>query len=312
MSIKKMLKLLAILFITLLFAWYIKNNFHKLKEALKIKPSYLFYIILLNMLNKAFVGYKTKKLVESFKIRLSWTEWFGASVVNNFYNYFAPKSGTALVGVYLKKKYSLNYEKYLGSLITSGLITILTSGACGLLATIGSYIFYGAGNKILILIFLGMIILPLAVFLMPENTFPDRWLFAKINKFHNGWAAFSKNPRLLAVLSLFDAGIVLVLALRYYVIFRILSMNIRLAECVLISPFNIIFHFATVIPGGYGIKEAAVGLVSKLTNIGFTAGVLATLGDRAVVMALSFITGPIFSFVLFKKGFLTKEEQVDA
>lgn len=303
MSKKNIIQALLVIIITAAFVLYIKKNFGQIKEAISIKPYFLALLVLLNIANKVFLGLKTKRILRSFNINLVFKEWFGMSCVNNFYNYLAPKSGTAACGLYLKSRYNLDYHKYMSVLITTGLITILTSGLIGFAVSLFSGLPHSIDTIIFIMLFFGMIAGPLILFLMPRLKFPEKGFFIKINEFSEGWEMLRKDFKAILILSFWDLLIVLSMAARYLILFRMFSLPIAFTSCVLISPFNIITHFATIVPGAYGIKEAAVGAASTLTGISFASGVFATLSDRIIMMTLTFITGPIFSFVLLKHSF---------
>lgn len=305
---KNIVQLLFVVVITIIFALYIKRNYAQIKDALSIKPVYLVFIALLNLLNKLIIGLKTKRLLKTFKIKLSFMEWFSSSIINNFYNYLMPKGGTTIMGIYFKNKHSLDYHRYLTSLLASGLVTILSCGILGAVISLYARSNHLINSPVLPVLFIGMFIFPLSLFFIPNIKFPQKGIGNKINSVIEGWHILRKDKKMLFFISLMDMGIILVLAMRYYIIFRIFSLNISLANCIIISPFNIIMHFVTIIPGGYGAKELIVGLVSKMTNIGFDFGILATLTERIIMMTLAFILGPIFSFLLLKKGFSAKKE----
>ncbi|MDP3791511.1 MAG: lysylphosphatidylglycerol synthase transmembrane domain-containing protein [Candidatus Omnitrophota bacterium] len=307
MSKKNIAQLVLIIIITAAFAFYIKKNFNQIKEAVSIKPYFLVLLVLLNIANKVCLGLKTKKILESFNIRLLFKEWFGMSCVNNFYNYLAPKSGTAACGLYLKNKYDLDYNKYMGILITTGLITILASGLVGFAFSLCSGLPHRIDKIIFLVLFFGMIAGSLVLFLMPRIKLPEKGLFVKINEFFEGWEVLRKDARTITILSFWDLLIILSMAARYFVLFRIFSLPVTFTSCVLIAPFNIITHFMSIVPGAYGIKEAAVGAVSTLTDVSFASGALATLTDRIITMTLTFILGPVFSFILLRHGFDKKK-----
>lgn len=308
MNKKTVIQVLLIVVITAAFIFYIKKNGHAIKEALAFKFSFLISLIVLNLLNKVCLGLKTRNILKLFSINLSFVEWFGLSVVNNFYNYLAPKSGTAVVGIYLKNKHKLDYNKYLAVLITTGLITIFTSGIIGTVISI--FFFPGKlfGMITFLMLFLGMILGTMIIFWISRFKFSGKGIFEKINKFLEGWRVLHKNFNTILFLAIMDVCTVSLMAMRYLILFNIFSVPVGFVSCVLIAPFNIITHFATFIPGAYGIKEAAVGAASALTGIPFASGALATLSDRVIMMALTFVLGPIFSFILLKHGFKGKSE----
>ncbi|MBI4982302.1 MAG: flippase-like domain-containing protein [Candidatus Omnitrophica bacterium] len=305
---RKAIKLGFIFVVTMIFVFYLKNNYHQIKSIFNIKPWYLFLIVALNFLNKLMVGYKTKRIMESFKIKLSFIEWLGSSIIVNFYNYLAPKSGTAVIGVYFKNKHSLNYSKYMGIVLTSSLVTVFTLGLFGFAA--GIYLFLSSFQNLVfvILFFILLMLTPLILFFFPRIYFARKHVFKIINKVLRGWHILRKDKKMLFLLFVLDLGVLFTLAFRYYILFKIFSINATMVKCILIAPLNMLMHFATFVPGGYGVKEAAVGIVSRLVGLGFDRGVLTTLGDRVVNMVISFILGPIFSLLLFKHIFVSKKE----
>lgn len=307
MNKKNIIQTALIIVITAAFAVYIKKNSHHIKEALAIRPSLLASLILLNVLNKVCLGLKTKKIMELFSIKLSFTEWLGSSIVNNFYNYLAPKSGTTVVGVYLKNKHGLSYNKYMAVLITTGLITILSSGIVGIFVIIFFYSSRLLSTVAFLIMFSGMVAGPLVIFRLPRINLVPKRIFEKFEKFFEGWHVLHKSRKTILFLFSMDICTILLMAWRYFILFKMFSLAVSFAPCVLLSPFNIITHFATFVPGAYGIKEAAVGAVSTLTNISFASGALATLSDRIIMMTLTFILGPIFSFILLKHSFSGKK-----
>ncbi|MBI4708367.1 MAG: flippase-like domain-containing protein [Candidatus Omnitrophica bacterium] len=309
---KQLFYFVFIVLFTGLFVFFIRRNLHSIKDSLRMRWDFLAYLVLLNFSNKFFVGLKTRKIVGVFKIKLSFLEWFGSSIIGNFYNYFFPKGGTAIMAVYFKNRHKLNYHKYIAILVATVLVTVLTCGLLGLAATL-----FLASKKFLhpaffIIIFSGMILGPIIFALIPNMRLPGFLKKDKITKLLEGIVLLRNSTGMIAYLSLMDAGIILGIAVRYFIFFKMFSLNVSLLNCILISPFSILMHFGTLIPGGYGIKEAVVGFVSKLTNIGFSAGVLATLSDRVLFMALSFILGGIYSLILFKHIFLKQEDLENA
>lgn len=306
--IKTTAQVLLVVIITAAFAVFIKLNFQQIKETIKIKPFFLFLIVLLYLLNRILMGLKIRTIVGVFNIKLSFFRCFAVAVITNFYNYIMPKGGTALAGVYLKNNHGLNYSGYISLLLISGIVTLLVLGVLGFAATL--YV-YGAGllNNIAFFVIFGLMII-IAIILLLLNRF---YLFKKVmpgkfTKFLQGWDLLSKNISSVIVLFLIDVCVVLILAVRYYILFKVFSLDISIIKCILIAPFNILIHFITVIPGAYGVKEATVGLVAKLANIGFTPGVLTTFSDRIIIAAISFILGPICSFILLKHFFIFRRE----
>src|SRR3989338_4250780 len=120
--------------------------------------------------------------MKGFGIRLKIKEWLGVSIINNFYNYLAPKSGTALAAVYFKNKHGINYKKYISVIMITTIITILTCGIAGMLASIYAYGIALISTKLFFVIFAGMILGPLALLCMPLIRLPNKGILGKLNK----------------------------------------------------------------------------------------------------------------------------------
>ena len=126
----------------------------------------------------------------------------------------------------------------------------------------------------------------------------------------DGWHRLKRNHKLVFVVILFETAILSLIAVKYYFIFRMLGVPVLFSACLILAPVNVISHFVNIIPQGYGVKEALIGLTAKVLGYGLDLGVLVALIDRIVMMSVAFVMGPIFSHILFGRYYFKAVEDV--
>ena len=306
---KRTLQGVVIITITAAFAWFIKEHMTEIKKAFSLSPGTLILLISLSVLSRVFSGLKIRTVVRLFNVELTFVECIGCAYIANLYNYFISRSGTAMVSVYLKKKHGLNYSKFLSLFVGDVLIAFFISGVLGLVCSFYAYRQGIDGGMILSGLFAGLIAVTFVLIHMPEIRInkPGR-IADTINKLLHGWNLLRKNKRTVMSLSFFNFMVMVTFALRYYIIFKVFSVHVPLFICLIIAPLSIIVQFTSVLPGAYGLREAAAGFATKAADIGFSAGAIATLVDRVIMMFVAFILGSISSFMLLGKRPALKEE----
>jgi len=307
---RKILQIAVVAVMFVLFVLFIRKNTEYIRRMFVLDPAIIAGLICLSVVNRFIVGLKIKTFVKLFDIDLSFTEWFGSAAIMNFYNYFISKSGTALVAVYLKKNHGLNYTKCASLFMGDVLVGFFISGILGF--TCSMYGMYSGVLKSFILpgCFLALTCVASVLLVMPDINLPERnVLFSKINNVLHGWNLLRKHVRTVIKLIILNLMIMLVFAFRYYIVFRLFSSEIPFFICLIIAPLSLVVQFASIIPGAYGLREAAAGFTTKLADMGFVPGAMATLMDRIIMMFVGFILGSIYSYLLLgrKKGDISEE-----
>ncbi|MFC1570485.1 lysylphosphatidylglycerol synthase transmembrane domain-containing protein [Candidatus Omnitrophota bacterium] len=297
------------LIITVLFVLFIRENMDYLRRASQVNIGILLIVVVLALTNRVINGLKIKVTAKVLGADLSFMDWYGMAVINNFYNYFLSKSGTALAASYAKKAHDFPYSRYMSLVMGDVLLMFTAAGVLGLTAS-----FYGAVNGLLegwipSILFLCFLLTALCVILLPNIKFPEKGILIKVNKVMHGWNTIRKNTALVFKLFFLNLTLMVLFGVRYYIIFRVFSSNIPLFLCLLISPINFIVQILSIIPSAYGVREALSGLITKLANFGFVPGAMASIVDRVIMMSIAFIQGPIFSYLLIKRTGLRLEEQ---
>ena len=277
--------------------YFIRYNAETIKKILIIKPSYLALLIGLLLAGRVLAGLRIKIIVGISGVRLSFMEWFGTAVITNFYNCFMFKGGVALTAVYLKQNHRLNYSKYVSLTIGAMSLVALSSALVGLACSFYGYN-KGAFSPVLMAIFGAMLLGVVLVMMMPVGRFPQKPVFKYPNTLLQSWDALRGDKSAVLRLFVLELCVLALFAVRYYITFRMFETPVPLYICFILSPFNIISNVLSIVPNGYGVREAMVGLAAKLARVGFTEGVMATVVNRVLMMLTSFVLAPVFSYFL--------------
>ncbi len=247
-------------------------------------------------------GLLTKYFLESFKVDLSFTEYFGLAAVTAMGNYLAPlRGGVAGKALYLKKKHYFPYTRFLSVYSVCYLWMFLIGGLLGLLGIAIFYIQYNTFSIRLFSFFLmSVILVGLAIALSNytpagSGAIARRWL-----DFKQGLDYIRKNKGLLIKVSFIMFLNYIIMSLQLYFGYTAISCNVPyLAACFM----AIVLSFSIVIsltPGNLGIQEAIIGLLSKFFGIGFNEGLMVAGIIRVVTLCVVFSLGPVFSYKLTK------------
>lgn len=288
--------------ITAFFVYFISRNLGTVKKAFSMPLGVLAVLVGLSVINRLLAGLKMRTIMKLFDIDLRFAEWFGCAAINNLYNYFISKSGAAITSVYMKKKHGLRYSRYISLFAGDVLVAFFVSG---LLGAVCSFFAWGEGAEnalALGYVFLFLTLAALVVILMPDINFKGEGALVKrINNLLHGWNLLRKDLLTVLVLSFLNLMIMVTFALRYYLILREFSGNVPFYVTLVIAPLSVIVQFISVIPGAYGLREAVAGFATGTARMGFSAGAIATLVDRVIMMAVAFVLGTTSSYFLLGK-----------
>ena len=252
-------------------------------------------------------GMKLRALAGSFNIKLTPKEIIGLSSITTSLNNFFFKAGSLFTSNYLKKRYEFPFMSFAGSQGADHLISFFINAVCGLALSA----FYFASEKgVFIPLTLGYLTIVVILSLIFSKTFDlqhrsNKYLNALIRAV-NSLYRILKNRNLFFTLCLFNLLIVILNTLRFFLVCKVLGLNIPFGYCLL---FISLLPFISTLPflqSDIGTRELIVGVFSQWLGASFEAGMLATLLDRcfivftAVIIALFFqnllagirITGP--------------------
>jgi uncharacterized protein (TIRG00374 family) len=281
------------------------------------------------------MGVFTKVIVRSFGIDLRFLEWFGLSAVSAMGNYLTPfRGGAAIRAVYLKSRYDLSYPLFMSTLTILYILTLSTSAAFGLLASLGLYLLSGLFRGILASLFLLLLLSPALVLLltkvMPVPGTPwrernnararhDRGIVAWIlrgmdqlieilRRIVTGWQVISSDSRTLASLfgaSMFNAGVTLFMI---HFSFAAFGAQLPFLESLVLSNVFMLSSMIPITPSGLGVAEIAVVMISQGFIGDDTLSALSAGLNRSVMIFSSLILGIPFGWILGRNSVTSKNE----
>jgi uncharacterized membrane protein YbhN (UPF0104 family) len=205
-------------------------------------------------------------------------------------------------GVYLKRRYNLTYTRFISSTVATFFLFIAVNGFIGVAILLFWFFFNKAAVSPVLLIAFTVMVACLLVFWLPLDRIrmPEK-IHRLFRQALEGWMLISTNPVLLLQLVVLQAILSVLLALRYWLAFRMLSQQVTMAQTLLFACASILTQLVSIAPGGLGAREAIVGAVALA--LGFDAGtsVVAVGLDRLVSTITILLIGGISTVILGKR-----------
>jgi uncharacterized membrane protein YbhN (UPF0104 family) len=288
--------------IAVAFGRYVSRNLDGFRQLSFANPWLVLIVVLLQVLFLINNGLALKIFLTPFSINLKAREWFGLSAITSFGNYFIPGiGGAASRAVYLKKKYEFPYSKFLGNLAGNYILVFLVNSFVALVALTIAWFVFGFWNWIIFEIFFLIFVIALAFVIFHIRPFKSKY-FRKANLVIEGWEQVRKSTRLIFGTILIGLMNVIVFTFLLFLEFRILGFELGMLPASIIAVTSMLSIFVNVTPAGLGIKESLVVLTSTVFGIPPEIAVSVALIDRVINLIVVFVLGPIFSYVLMRKG----------
>lgn len=284
------------------FAYYFKGHREEFRLLRRVSAGYLFGIAALVFLFKLVLSLKFKTLIAFSGIRLKLREWLGLPCVSTMVNYLLPaRAGVATQALYLKKAYKFEYSRFAVYLTGFLIFAMLANSASGMLFLTIYYLMHGVFFTAIFFIFLICLILSLTlIFLMYYMpSIEIRWeVLEKLLKGFN----FIKNKRHLVLrLLLIQFADIIITGLRLFLAYKALGIEIDILPVFMVGLFASTSAIFSITPANLGIRELFITVSSMLIGETVAVGIMASLLDRTIGAAISFVTGFAFIFVLMPR-----------
>lgn len=230
-------------------------------------------------------GSKLKALVELYNIHLKRREVLGLSAITTSLNNFFFKVGSLFTSNYLKQRYEFPFMSFAGSQGADHLIVFFINALCGMII---SFIFVVSKKGPFIPLTICYLSVVICLILLFSKTFDlqhrSNNFFNALIRAVNSLFRILKNKRLFYILCAHNTVLVGLNTLRFFIICKVLDLNISIGYCVL---FVTLVPFISAIPIIYsdiGTRELVIGMCSQWLGLGFETGMLVTLLDRCFVL----------------------------
>jgi uncharacterized membrane protein YbhN (UPF0104 family) len=298
-NIRSILLWIFTLGIIAIFIYYLRTNSEKYLNLLHLSPAAVFLLLCLALTSPFLNGAINIIMFRSLGADLSYREGILLAAVSTLANQLPVSGGIITKGVYLKYKFAISYTKYISSLLALFFCTTAVYGLLGLIILFQWTFIKHIPIPLLLWIGFGGMASTLLVFLLPvERLYIPNAMLRWVQQALGGWSLISNNPLLILKLLGIQTIMMLLLAIRYWLAFNMLSQNVTISQVLLFSSATILTNLVSFAPGGLGVREAIVGAIAL--SLGFDPGtsVVAVGLDRLVSTIMIMLTGWISSIVL--------------
>lgn len=240
-------------------------------------------------------GSKLRALAKQYNIQLKSLEGLGLSSITTSLNNFFFKAGSIFTSNYLKQRYDFPFMSFAGTQGADHLILFFINSLCGLIISI---IFMGTQKGPFIYLALGYFLVAALLALIFSKTFDfqhrsNKWLNALIRAV-NSLYRILKNKKLFYQLCALNIILIGLNALRFFLICKVLSINIPFEYCLLFITLVPFISAIPIIHSDIGTRELIIGMFSQWLGAGFETGMLATLLDRCFVLLWAIVISLCF------------------
>ena len=299
MKAKKYVSIGVLVVVILAILFYLSTQPQLLAALWQISWKSLAVIVVFRLLFLITSGLYLQAFTKKFNINLTFTEWFGLSVVTTMGNYITPFAGGMVArAAYLKHKHNFAYASFATLLASNYLVIFWVIGAVGF-ATLTVFYPFQDIYIILALIFLALPVAISMLTMLPNVSLPDTHrLFRILNTSLEGWDLVKNDKKLIAKLGLYTVANITLNGLSFWVAYNALGFTVSFSSALLISLIAVFSILLNITPGNLGVQEIVVSVSSTLLGPGGGEGLVVALIIRAATLFLVFTLGPIYAWLL--------------
>jgi uncharacterized membrane protein YbhN (UPF0104 family) len=207
-------------------------------------------------------------------------------------NHAPGQVGTVYRFGYLKAVHHLSYSRSASGYGANLLLTVLSTGVLGLVATLVMGGSHGVWSWVLIAIFSGLVVVALTALLidLPSTTRQGR--LARIWRgFHEGWSEITSHSRTALTVILIELVKYLILAVRIQLSLSWVGVSEPYAFFLVIAAATGVVTFVALTPAAIGLREIAIGFAAAALGVQFDVALLGATLDRAVMLVWVVLIG---------------------
>ena len=280
--------------------YYLFQNAEQYARLVRLSAAGLLGLAGLSLLFPVLNGIQNTLLYRSLGVAgFTHADGFLISATSSLANQLPVPGGILSKGYYLKRRHSLPYALFAGSTLALFVCFLSLNGFIGL-----AVLLYWAGvqrAEVPAALWLGFSLMAacLLVFALPlERLKMPARMQGRTRGALQGWHHLVRHPYVLLRIMCLQGILVLLLAARYVLAFRMLSQNISFLQVLLMSSVSILTQVVSLAPGGLGVREVLVGGLGSLLGFGLAISVGAITLDRLVSTAVKALAGGISTVVL--------------
>lgn len=301
-NLKQFASICFLVLIIVIIGYYVKVHWQDFQSIRIVSCWALTGLVILTPIYFGITSLFFQKSLEPFKLRISFNQYFGLTMITLMGNYLIPFSGFGFRAVYMKKIYSFSYRDFLTTVIASWITNFLIYTLAGMVALI---VYYFRTHKIewtLFLIFLIVLIISCLSFIPLKKNNTQNKILISIASSLALWQEYIKNKDILKKLFVLTFYQFIVTALMFYFAYLTFGFKITFIDSFLPTTLSLYSSVIRLVPASLGFYEAAVVYPSKVMGLSIAQGLLVSTLTRVVTMFWTFALGLIFSYILVRKN----------
>ena len=288
---------------------YVVNNETIMKQIVSSPLQYSVLGLFCSFLSVIFSGLMDVSCARVYDVRIRYGEAVGLTFVASAVNLFLPlQFGSVIKAIYLKRKMSLSYSKYVsivsGTIVINFMITLLQVMVC-LIVSVFRWNYDSLYIWIMLSVF-AIIVICLVLFLYFKDfvlrIVPFKRVMVPIIE---GFFSLAQNFRAVVLVTLNFMIIAFVGAIRFLDIFALLGYKGGILDSVLYFGLYTASTLLPVLPGNIGISESIVGVMNTILGSEFEIGVTAVMINRIYYYVVVLVGATASAFpiwVLFNRS----------
>ena len=297
---RKVLSLAILLFFVIWIVLYIRSHISEFSNIFGISPRLVATLALVLLGDSIVLGLFTKVLMDHLNVPLTFTEWYGLSIVSNLWNYIIPfQGGAGARALYLKKVHNFAVSHFLGTMLALYFVSFLVNAVIGLFCILYIYFNYHYLN-IIVFSFFSVVFAGTSVLMLFSPKVPEfkNWVLRKISEVINAWYAIRRQGVLVIKLILIILLHAVFELLTVYFAFQAYGVSLSFIKCLLLSTLLAFSVLIKITPGSLGITEGIIVFGAQIFSIAPAQSLLAAGLIRVVNLGWIFTLGPIYNYLL--------------
>jgi len=239
-------------------------------------------------------GLQNTFLYRNLGANITHQEGLWLTAVSTLANQLPISGGVVSKGIYLKYKYNLSYTRFVSSTFALFFCFVAVNGAVGMITLLYLTFFEKIVISPILWFAFAAMFFCFSIFWLPLNhiKLPKRF-HESFQRAIEGWIIISKNFSLLLQLMSLQSVLLVLLALRYWVAFHMLSQNVSAGQTLLFASASILTQLVSIAPGGLGVREAIVGAIAAVFGFNASTSIVAVGLDRLISTLVIILTGGI-------------------
>jgi len=302
-KISKRVSLIIVFIFAIWLIWYLSCHIENFQPITKVSIDDIVMLAVLYFFTLVFNGLYTKSILHSFHVNLKPQEWFGISVITTMGNFIMPfRGGAGIRAIYLKAYHHFPISYFLSTLASVYVFYLLIYSALGIASMLCLFSFHGSAKSIILLILSFICLLSVGfIACTPQISKNVKFPLNKVAEVINGWHRVRKHKPLVAKLAFTTLILAIFGAIRIYIGFNAIGVNISIASAILITSMLELSSLINLTPGSLGIHEAITICLGSILYYTTADALLLQAILRGIFMLEVFILGPILMHYLVYK-----------